>query len=306
MFSRPNSTDSKYLLADYVEYRCFANGDSISSGSLRFLISASDDEIDNDGVESSDDRSIDSLDEAINECNDRIARCNGHYPFVTDAGTLELNSRIPSYIAEIYLFLLLATRLNMNTERIQGGEDATRLFERLCALVAKEYYGTHSKSMVFGTACPGGFKDKVNGLLHILNINATYKSPLGSTGKMKDGNLDVVVWIPFSDRKDGQFIAMGQCKTGANWESMLSELNPSAFFDNYTTSSPFVPVTRLYFVTESFDMYKWEERSREGGIIFDRTRIMEYLPENIEPDLLAAIESWNLAAMSLIKKDDVD
>lgn len=305
MFSRPNSTDSKYLLADYAEYKCFADGGSISSGSLRFLISASDDEIDNDGVESSDDRSIDLLNEAMDECSDRIEKCNGHYPFVTDGGSLELNSSVPSEMAEIYLFLLLATRLNMSTQRVHAGEDATQLFERLCALVAKEYYGSHSKSMVFGTGNPGGFKDKVNDLLRTLYIDATYKPPLGTTGRMKDGNLDVVVWIPFSDNKDGQFIAMGQCKTGDHWEGMLSELNPSDFFGNYTTNSPFVPVTRLFFVTESFGIYKWEERSRQGGILFDRTRIMEYLPNDIEPSLLASIASWNRAAISTIK-DDVD
>lgn len=305
MFSRPNSTDSKYLLADYVEYKCLTNGESVSSGSLRFLISASDDEIENDGVESSDDRSIEMLDEAIDECSDRNEKCNGRYPFVTNSRSLEVSSETPSYIAEIYFFLLLATRLDMNTKRVQGEEDATKLFERLCAIVAKEYYGAHSKSMVFGTACSGGFKDKINRLLKTLKIDATYRPPLGSTGRMKDGNLDIVVWIPFSDSKDGQFIGMGQCKTGDHWESMLSELNPSDFFDNYSTNSPFVPVTRLFFVTESFGTYKWEERSRQGGILFDRTRIMEYLPDNIEPDLLASIVSWNKAAKSSIK-DDVD
>lgn len=299
MFSRPNSSDSKYLLADYAEYKCYTNGDSISCGSLRFLISASDDEIDNDGMESSDDRSIDLLNEAIDECSNRILKCNGRYPFVTEGGTLELNSSVPPHISEIYLFLLLATRLNMNTQRVQGDEDATQLFEKLCALVAKEYYGAHSKSMVFGTASKGSFKDKVEDLLRKLNISASYKTPLGSTGRMKDGNLDIVAWIPFSDNKDGQFIAMGQCKTGDHWEPMLTELNPESFFANFTTNPPYVPVTRMFFVTESFGQYKWEERSREGGILFDRTRIMEYLPNNIDPTLLDSIISWNKAAKSL-------
>lgn len=304
MFSRPNSSDSKYLLADYAEYRCYTDGDSISSGSLRFLISASDDEIDNEGVESSDDRSIDLLDEAIDECCDRISKCNGRYPFVTEGGTLELNSSVPSYIFEIYLFLLLATRLNMSTQKIQGGEDGTKLFERLCAVVAKEYYGVHSHSMVFGTANSGSFKDKVENLLRKLNISASYKKPLGSTGKMKDGNIDVVAWIPFSDNKDGQFIAMGQCKTGDHWEPMLTELIPENFFKNFTTNLPYVPVIRMFFITESFGQYKWEERSREGGILFDRTRIMEFLPDDIDQALLSSIKSWNQAAKSAIS--DID
>lgn len=300
MFSRPNSTDSIYLLADYVEYKCFICGDSISSSSLRFLISASDDEIDNDGVESSDDRGVILLEEAIDECSDRVSKCNGRYPFMTNGGTLELNSGVSPYMSEIYLFLLLATRLNMSTQRIQGGEDGTQLFERLCALVAREYYGEHSKSMVFGTASAGRFEDKVKELLHKLNISASYKIPLGSTGRMKDGNLDVVVWIPFSDNKDGQFIAMGQCKTGDHWESMLTEMEPENFFKNFTTNSPYVPVTRMFFVTEAFGQYKWEERNREGGILFDRTRIMEFLPEEIDQDLLYSIALWNQAAKSVI------
>lgn len=300
MFYRPNVTDSKYLLADYMEFQCLKNRDSISSGSLRFLMSASDDELDNEGVDSSDDRTMELLQEAMEECNDRVGRCNGRYPFFTDGGSLEIDQNVPSDIVEIYVFLLLTTRLNMKTQKVQAGKDATQLFERLSAEVAKEYFGLHAKSMVFGTSVAGGFREKVENLIKMLNLGISYKTPLGSTGRTKDGNLDIVVWIPFSDKKDGQCVAMGQCKTGDNWESMLSELNPRNFFGNFTTGCPYAPIIGMFFVTESFGNYKWEERSREGGILFDRTRIMEFLPEKIDDDLMDSISSWNNAAKPLL------
>ena len=55
MFSRPNIQDSVYLIADFIEYQCLLTGNSVSSTDLRSLFSMSNDEFDNDGVESADD-----------------------------------------------------------------------------------------------------------------------------------------------------------------------------------------------------------------------------------------------------------
>ena len=156
---------------------------------------------------------------------------------------------------------------------------------------------------MFGTAVSGTFRNKIDKLIENLHLDFQFKSPFGSTGRQKDGKLDIVAWIPFADRKDGQLIAFGQCKTGDNWENKLTELDPISFFKSYCTGSPYADVIRLFFVAESFGIYKWEERCNSGGILFDRTRIMEYLPSQIDSELLERIKKWNVEVLAVARRE---
>ncbi len=296
MFSRPNSKDPSAIVADYIELQCFLSGASVSVYSLRSLFSMPDDELDNSGVESSDDLSIDSIEDGIKECGQRSASCPMKYPFEVESMAVTPQD-VNEAFKEIYLFLLLSTRLDMKAEAKHNGLDATKLFEELCAGVAAEYFGNHSKSFVFGTANGESFKNKIERVINSLHLSSSFKAPLGSTGKQKDAAVDVVAWIPFADKKDSQMIAIGQCKTGTHWDMMLTCTQPRVFFGNNFTGEPFADVERMFFMTESYGIDKWEERSRKGGIIFDRTRIMEYIPENLDNSLLDRIKSWNQAAL---------
>lgn len=296
MFERPNNTDSEYLIADYLEYRCLLKGTSVSDLEVRSLFSISDDELNNDGVESSDDNSMSMVENAFMCCSQRHHIGGGKYPFDITAHSIAKVS-FKSWHHVVYVFLLLATRLNMNTQKIQNGQDATKLFEHLCEKVLATYLGEHSKSFVFGTGVNGGFQNKIESLINRLHLTTSYKSPFGSTGRQKDGNLDVVAWIPFDDEKDSQLIFFGQCKTGDNWEEKLAELQPDEFFSNYMYGRPFNGACKAFFVAESFGDFKWEERTTAGGIFFDRMRIMQYLPKEMEEQLLNNIASWVSGAM---------
>ena len=298
MFSRLNRGDSQFIVADFLEFQCIKSGGGISSLSYRSYLSMSDDEINNEGIESSDDVSVSKLDAAIAECSNRYQCCPNHYPFVTGTSSLDLRAE-DSWHKDIYTFLLLATRMNMRDNSEQGGYDGTQLFEQLCAIVTKEYYGRHCHAKVFGTAAGGSFKEKVEELLRSLNIRGHFQQPEGSTGHEKDGNLDIVAWIPFSDKKDGQMIALGQCKTGTHWEGMLRETE--GFFSKYSSRPPYSKPLKMFFVAESFGNYKWGDRCEDGGILFDRTRIMEFLPDDADGEfagLLERIKIWNKAALA--------
>lgn len=302
MFNRPNNNDPAPVVADYIELQCLLKQTPVSSYTLRSLFSMSDDEIDNNGVESSDDRSVFAIEDGIKECKQRAASCPAKYPFTVNEDSLEPQADEGVH-REIYQFLLLSTRLNMNERKVQAGHDATKLFEELCASVAGEYFGQHSKSFVFGTAGSGTFQEKIEHVIRSLHLVSAYKSPLGSTDRQKDAAVDVIAWIPFADNKDSQMIAIGQCKTGTHWESMLTSMQPNTFFGAYFAGDPFADVERMFFVTESCGMDKWEERSRKAGIMFDRTRIMEYAPANIDGMLLRRITEWNRAALASVQKD---
>lgn len=300
MFNRPNSKDPAVLVADFIELQCLLTQSPVSTYSLRSLFSMSDDELDNNGVESSDDLSVDAIEDGIKVCGERATSCPTKYPFVVSPHSLEQQEA--GVYKEIYQFLLLTTRLNMTTDKVQAGLDGTKLFEELCASVAKEYFGKNSKVIVFGTAGAGGFKQKVEEIIYKLNLTSSYRVPLGSTGRQKDAAVDVLVWIPFTDKKDSQMIAIGQCKTGTHWDGMLTSTMPNVFFGSYFTEEPFADVGRMFFVSESYGLDRWEERSRKAGIMFDRTRIMEYLPENIDVNLLSRISRWNQEALTRVEQ----
>ena len=141
MFSIENVNHSTFKLADYLEYRAIANADGyISIASLRAPLAAPDDEVDIDGTEEGDDNVTNKLNEALNDCASRSTLFGNDYPFVTEQNVVRLKEPL-SAKWYVYLFLLLANRLNMNQEKMQGGKDATKIFESLCQFVAKNYFG---------------------------------------------------------------------------------------------------------------------------------------------------------------------
>ncbi len=58
-------------------------------------------------------------------------------------------------------------------------------------------------------------------------------------------------------------------------------------------------------MSESWGIDRWEERSRKTGIVFDRTRIMEFLQENLDPELLGRITKWNRASLAFAEQENV-
>ena len=62
----------------------------------------------------------------------------------------------------------------------------------------------------------------------------------------------------------------------------------------------------MFFVSEDFGTYKWEQRCRSCGILFDRKRVLELVPDNIKdinPVLFDDIKIWVTATMDYIKNE---
>ena len=104
-----------------------------------------------------------------------------------------------------------------------------------------------------------------------------------------------MVWKPFSDKNPGKLIGFGQCKTGTHWKKELTILQPDSFCKKWFQEQPTVNPLRLFFISESILRNKWYEHSTDGGILFDRCRIMDYLPINEPLPFLPKIKKWNTA-----------
>lgn len=300
MFKINDIRHPSFEIADYIEFCALKNSDgSCSLAGLRSALSAPEDEIDINGTEEGDDAVLNKLSEAFVKNSERNTVFGG-YPFTINTNSLSYKKELTRKEA-YYVFLLLANRLDMQTEKIQGGQNATDLFERLCRCVISEYLGGHCRCEVFGTSVNGSFEIKVNDILSKMVFPGHFKEPFGGTGRHKDGGIDLVAWIPFEDKKDSQLIVLGQCKTGSNWEQLLKK---TEFFSKFTTYTPYVNPIYFFFVTEDFGKYKWQERSEDAGVLFDRRRIIEFIPtdiNSIDAQLDADIHSWVSAALQYIR-----
>ena len=281
--------------ADFMEYQCLVSEEnrySVISGENAMGVSYDEQDL----------NSVDSygFEEALSEIEDRGLYSGEKYPFETTTDSLKIRNDIDSETLDIYKFLLLATRENMGSGRIADGIDGAALFEKLCAIVLKSFFGDNCTSFVFGAGQDNNapFRVKAQDLFNKLNEgNLVFRVPDGDNNSQKDGKLDVVVLIPFADDKKGQFIAFGQCKTGTTWRSAISQLNPEVFCRTYCSPMPgFTPIS-VFMVAESFTE-NWELYQRSSnGILFDRSRIMSYLPEQIDADFLAKIKRWNMSVI---------
>jgi hypothetical protein len=254
--------------------------------------------------------------DTFDELADRIEACGANpypqvscYPFDLIGGNTILQKKAtdPAHpdAGLLYLFLLTLTRSDMaSTARKKIAIDPTKVFERMCADVLKEFWGgdsEHCKCLVFGTAQLTGqqrFQDHVGNLCNQLQEGIGWKASGRSPGS-GDGKLDVVVYRRFRDKRPGGLIGFAQCKTGIHWRDHLTKLQPRSFCQNYMVSPLLIDPVRIYMVPHRIVSSRWDEDTRAGGLLFDRCRIAHY-GNMIAPGVLDDCRNWlqNILAMS--------
>ena len=297
----PTVRASAHELADFAELTAWRDG-GISMTSLSRTLQRIEDNDFADGVPEEDptDR---RAEEAYSEMEARRQACGGNanYPFlINDRGRLarctgEFNCR-----QLVYLYLLLATRLNMSKNRRHAEIDGANLYEKLCAGVAKTYLGLRAESMVFGTASGiGGFRDRVMDLCQKLGEGGSAKEAVSPSAR--DGKLDIVAWKPFVDSWQGKLIIFGQCKTGTEYRDTLTQLQPDAFCAKWLRERPAIPPMRAFFISEALSRSgasarrQWYEHSTDAGLLFDRCRIVDFC-DGVTDDVLEEVRTWTGAA----------
>jgi hypothetical protein len=245
--------------------------------------------------------------DAFNELRDRASSCvradgSSGYPFrfSKDGATLhrQFKARRWSKEALPYLFLLAVTRSDMSSKkRKRAGIDPTALFETLCAEVLLDFWGGHSRhsnSIVFHSSPKmpplGKFASNVQTLSEQLSDGGGWKvgarSPKGG-----DGKLDLVVWRKFSDGRAGALSGFAQCKTGIHWRDHLAKLEPAAFSGKFMRQQLIVSPVRIYMVPNRIVKSRWDDDSRDGGLLLDRCRITQFCAA-VTPSVLAQCRAW--------------
>ncbi len=278
--------------ADYAEYKALKHGSIALLDLIKAPLLISDEVVVN-GIEDDTDKYINKADEIATEIKRRYVITGKQYPFeLTNLGYALKYISSDTLFNLIYRFLLLATRLNMKKDKIQGGLDGTQLFEKLSAEITLAFFGDNSSVDIFGTSKSnvGGFRQKLSDISK--RIGEGGKIHQHESFRPQDDNIDVIAWKGFSDKQASQMIAFGQCKTGTSWQNALSELNTEAFCKTWFSEQPVLTPLRMFFCAQYFPIEIWRPRANEAGLVFDRFRIIDYLPERINDELLADIKLW--------------
>lgn len=307
--SVPSWRAGRVRLADYVELLALTpTRFKSSAGGLIACFDRGEDE-DEDSFER-------PVGEAFKELAERAAHLGAYatnYPFTLYEDELSLDrDKLEQKKGWLYLFLLLATNLNMTSDRSHAGLDGTQLFEHLSSEVAARFWGGHAndrrvQSCVFGTARVtwpenddesvdiGAFGNAVRELCDALGEGREFKPKTDAKVSARDDKLDVVVWRRFSDMRSSQLIGFGQCKTGSHWKHELPRLNPDAFCRRWLDTMPATTPVKLFFLTDRISGDLTHD-AYEAGVLFDRCRILDYADE-LPPKLVEACSRWTKAAL---------
>lgn len=299
--NQPRETDSVPELADFFELRASSEG-TASITDISRILGRSSDNLDNDGCIDNDSKTMDRLNEIVLEIERRKKSCLGHYPYeiIRGGNVIKFSFDQENYGKCAYMFLLLSTRLNMNDNRRQENLDGTQILEELSTCVAKNYLGKDRvKALTFGTAVAGSFREKVENLCMQIGEGGGYYHK-STPEHAVDGKLDVVAWVPFADDSPGKIILFGQCKTGTTWKDQVSQLQPQAFINKYMRRCFPITPTRAFFISASLERGDpWHEACSDGGIIFDRCRIVDCLTGGLPTDLFDKLRTWTMSAMKI-------
>lgn len=304
MFKLPNLPSPQaehHELADFAELLAWDKG-STSAREIAAYLGRVDDNDHNVGCDDNDDENAEEIDEVMNEIERRSSACGGSYPFQLDLeGTIlrhapnEENHRV-----HLYRYLLLSTRLNMKDDRIHAGIDGADLMEEIAAETLRCYLGPkRARSIVFGTAAPGSFEDKIKRLCRDLGEGGTFRALDTAAVDANDDKLDTVTWLPFADSTRSQLIVFGQCKTGSTWGGLVTQLQPTGFIKRWMSEPYLHDPLRAFCVAEAVNRARWAGNCIYAGILFDRCRIVDYC-EKPEKDLLDRIKAWSTAAKASI------
>lgn len=287
----PTSEDSIEVLTDYFEFECIKVGEISILRELNKLL-LQNDEILIEGTEDETDGALSKAEEIAQEIQRRQLISDFKYPFILQNSGYNLIIQRDTLSYWVYVYLLFSTRLNMNAHKNHNGIDGTKILERLSAVVAKSYFGERSQSLVFGTALHGGFESKVNDLCKQIGEGKQFINRESKSAIQQDDKLDVVVWVDFHDKRWSKVIGFGQCKTGTTFDDQATiELQPDDFCAKWFRDTPVVKPIKMFFCSQYYPLDDYS-KVRNGGLVFDRMRMMDCLPREIEEDLYHQIINW--------------
>jgi hypothetical protein len=289
-------------LADFWEIEVLRNPDlPFSTRVIQNALSIELDELNHEGTYSEDDEVLSDLDSVMQEILRRIDSTKQKYPFRLEGTRLILDVSCDEIVATIYIYLLLCTRFNMLKHKVQGNLDGTLLFERLCAVIGKNYWGDNAESMILGTSNSGNFENKVTQCINFIGEGNCFVNRNNNDPTKNDDGIDIVLVKHFSDQRPSKLIGLGQCKTGTDWHKTINKSKMVDFCSTWFRDNPVFEPIPIAFISDTLYHQFNDYSNSKGCLMFNRFRLMEYLPKVIEQPLKDQIQSWVSNAVEYIK-----
>ena len=284
----PSASGDHTTQADWLELKALSSADCNSS--IQDLVA----EIRRSGSADALDESFETLVDTRGEASEQVAEAvfselenrsiaaGDGYPFSVGEQAIQFDSTTLK-TGSTYIFLLLLSSFGVEAGKVTQAHPE-RDFEDISMAASESYFGCneHDGSYLFGfprRTEAAGFPAAIDDLSQRLGEGGGAK-PIKIAAQQKDAHLDVVVWHGFADRRPGQLIAFGQCATGENWRTKLSELSDTrSWCQAWMLQPPSVPPLRMFFVPHRLTEDEWETSAILGGIVFERCRIAYHTPE---------------------------
>lgn len=285
-----NETKSNYhIYADYIELIALVYNDFVSKTEVLDRLN------DNGVVFEVEDKSIDGkigsiapevddkgtgfIDLSFEVIKDRQILFNEKYPYILNENGLKLKTDLDNFHKQ-YLLLLICSSLNF----FKDVQDVlTTEFEAISEIVLKNFLPPNAIIFAFGnnTAFTGSARDKIKKLGQLLNIHPTdikerdiEQIPPQSS---KEEGLDLIGWIPFSDKIPNQLVIMVQCGCGKPWYGKRFETSRYENFYSFYRQPPLHSLFIPYSLYKNDGIFYFSKNIISPTLIFDRYRLMEYL-----------------------------
>ena len=287
-------------IADFAEAQCLKRDDlSVSMRDISYDLKRAslndDDDAQENHLEDAD--VTPEVEAAFGDLEERPLHCgdDDFYPFrlFGDGGQIAArNDCGERWHSLLYLFLLWLTLTK------QKALDARELFERLCCEVARNYLGGDPAGKVSAIHLAKTTilrRKSISSPKNWAKAAVFGKIPRDSRTSPKDDGVDIVVHRRFADKRAGQLIGFGQCKTGRSYNrSGLNDVNIRGFTKTWLRGSVAVDPVRMFFLSDRIaGNENMRRKCNNAGILFDRCRVMEYA-ENIDSGLKTEIKNWIL------------
>ncbi|GAB1232067.1 hypothetical protein UT4_05330 [Ferrigenium sp. UT4] len=273
MFELPEADDAQRV-ADWIELELALERESISKAWLTSFIEQSVGEQPSESF----------LSDIWRVLGDRA--CKYRHPRFAVESNLVCRTETTEPI-EPYVACLLFSLYSINQRR-----NDPKLFERLLALCIKEYLG--GESYVFGWPPHGDVPANIELRVRDVCARTNEKFAEAPQSRYKDRGVDVISWKPFFENTDvhrsSQIIVLSQCAIGGDWRSKTGQIPLDAWKQYIHWANQPIKAFAVPMVIHD-DL--WHDISTEAGLLFDRIRIVNYVPLPF-PDisLMEEIRSW--------------
>ena len=169
----------------------------------------------------------------------------------------------------------------------------SRLFEKMVCTAVRQYLA--GQAVVFGwpiAVDTDELEDEETAIKRMVKSVASEMRERfceAPAARFKDRGVDVIAWLPFADMRSGQVAVLLQCGAGLNWRNKLPVPLDAWCQYIHWASNP----VKAFAVPCVIDNKQWHDISKDRGILFDRIRILNLLPNGVQdPTLRQELKEW--------------